>query len=347
MRAAVFHAPGAPLTIEDVSDPTPGPAELLLNVKACGICGTDLHWSDRKVDDGGWRALDPGTIMGHEFAGEIVEVGRSLKGQYRVGERVVAQPFIGCGACAHCLAGRAYRCPKVNMRATETLTGAYAEYTRIGAHETLRLPDNMGFREGALVEPLAVGLNAVRKAALQPGDAVLIVGAGPVGLAVALWCRFFGASHVVVSDLVRERAEQVGRFGATAVIDASHEDVRAAAERICGRPPPVIFDCVGVPGTLQLAVNYADFDARIVVVGLCMSADTFAPATAITKELQMSFAFVYQKQDFATVIELIGRERIDPSGMVSGCVGFDGFPDAFESLKTPGEALKILLEPGA
>ncbi len=108
MRAAVFHAPGAPLTIEDVPDPTPGPAELLLGVKACGICGTDLHWSDRKADDGGWRALDAGTVMGHEFAGEIVEVGRDLKGEYRIGERVVAQPFIGCGQCSHCLTGRAY-----------------------------------------------------------------------------------------------------------------------------------------------------------------------------------------------------------------------------------------------
>ena len=347
MRAAVYHAPGAPLTIEDVPDPTPGPAELLLGVKACGICGTDLHWSDRKADDGGWRALDAGTVMGHEFAGEIVEVGRDLKGEYRIGERVVVQPFIGCGQCSHCLTGRAYRCPSVKMRATQTLTGAYADYTRIGVHETLRLPDNMAFREGALVEPLAVGLNAVRKAALQPGDAVLIVGAGPVGLAVALWCRFFGASHVVVSDLVRERAEQVARFGGTAVIAASQEDVRSAAERICGAPPAVIFDCVGVPGTLQLVVDYAHFDARIVVVGLCMSADRFAPATAITKELQISFAFVYQKQDFATVIDLIGRERIDPSGMISQCVGFDSFPSAFESLKTPSESLKSLLEPDA
>lgn len=347
MRAAVFNAPGQPLTIEEVPTPAPGADELLLGVKACGICGTDLHWSEREVDDGGWRALDAGTIMGHEFAGEIVEVGKNLKGHYSVGERVVAQPFIGCGKCTYCMAGRAYRCPSVNMRATEHLTGAYAEFTRIGAHETLRLPDNMGFREGALVEPLAVGLNAVRQANLSAGDAVLIVGAGPVGLAVALWCRFFGASHVVVSDLVAERAEKVTQFGATAIIDASREDVRSSAERICGYPPNVIFDCVGVPGTLQMVVDYAHFDARIVIVGLCMSSDTFAPATAITKELRMSFAFVYQKQDFATVIDLVNRERIDPSAMISSCVGFDAFSAAFESLKSPGESLKIVLEPDA
>jgi (R,R)-butanediol dehydrogenase/meso-butanediol dehydrogenase/diacetyl reductase len=345
MKAAVFKAPGAPLVIEDVPDPTPGPADLILKVRACGICGTDLHWSESRDGSAGWRALDPNTVMGHEFAGEVAEVGSDLRGQWRVGERVCAQPFFGCGRCAHCVAGRAYRCAEVTMRATAELTGAYAEYTRVGATSALRLPEAVSYHEGALVEPLAVGLNAVRKARLEPGDTVLIVGAGPVGISVAMWCRFFGARHVVVSDLIGQRAERAGAFGATGAIDASREDVHSRVEQLTGGQPQVVFDCVGVPGSLQLAIDYAPFDARVVIVGLCMAADRFYPAKAITKELDLSFVFVYRKRDFEIVIDLLGRERIDAGGLVTDRVGFDRFCQAFEALKKPSDQIKVMLEP--
>src|SRR5919106_566728 len=211
MKAAVFKAPGTPLVIENVPEPRPGPTDLILKVRACGICGTDLHWSESKDGSAGWRALAPETVMGHEFAGEVVEVGSGLRGQWKIGERVTAQP------------------------------GAYAEYTRVGASTTLRLPEGVSFAEAALVEPLAVGLNAVRKARLKPGDAVLIVGAGPVGISVALWCRFFGARHIVVSDLVGVRAERAVDFGATAAVDASREDVPARVRQLTGGPAQGVF----------------------------------------------------------------------------------------------------------
>ncbi|MGH6903659.1 MAG: zinc-dependent alcohol dehydrogenase, partial [Geminicoccaceae bacterium] len=273
MKAAVFKAPGAPLVIEDVPEPRPGPTDLILKVRACGICGTDLHWSESRDGSAGWRALAPETVMGHEFAGEVVEVGSGLRGRWRVGERVTAQPFIGCGHCPDCLAGRAFRCPSGAMRASAELPGAYAEYTRVGAATTLRLPESVSFAEGALVEPLAVGLNAVSKARLEAGDTALIVGAGPVGIAVALWCHFFGARHIVVSDLVGARSERAIAFGATAAIDASREDVSARVRQLSGGPPQVVFDCAGVPGSIQLAIDYAPHDARVVIVGLCMVAD--------------------------------------------------------------------------
>lgn len=345
MKAAVFKVPGAPLVIEDVPEPRPGPTDLILKVRACGICGTDLHWSERKDGSAGWRALEPETVMGHEFAGEVVEVGSGLRGRWKVGERVTAQPFIGCGQCPDCLAGRAFRCPSGTMRASAELPGAYAEYTRVGASTTLRLPDAVSFAEGALVEPLAVGLNAVGKARLEAGDVVLIVGAGPVGIAVALWCRFFGARHIVISDLVGARAERATGFGATAAIDASREDVASRVRQLTGGPPQVVFDCVGVPGSFQLAIDYAPHDARVVIVGLCMAADTFFPAKALTKELDLSFAFIYKKRDFEIVIDLLGRGRIEPGGMVTDGVGFDSFCDAFEALKRPSDQIKVMLEP--
>jgi len=345
MKAAVFKAPGTPLAIEDVPDPTPGPNEMVLKVRASGICGTDLHWSECRDHAEGWRVLAPEAVMGHEFAGEVVEVGRDLRGQWRAGERVCAQPFISCGSCAPCLAGRGYRCSEVATRASPALAGAYAEYARIGAHSTIRLPEAVSFQEGALVEPLAVGLNAVGKARLEPGDTVLIVGAGPVGISVAMWSRFFGARHVVVSDLIAERAERASAFGATGAIDSSREDVQERLEQLTGGPARVVFDCVGVPGSLQAAIDYAPCDGHVVVVGLCMAADRVFPARAITKELDLTFVYVYRKRDFEIVVDLLGRERIDVRGLVTDRVGFDRFSQTFEALKKPSDQIKVMLEP--
>ena len=345
MKAAVFKAPGVPLAIERVADPEPGPDDLILKVHACGICGTDLHWSDNTDTSVGWRRLAAGAVMGHEFAGEVVEVGRAARATWKLGDRVTAQPFIGCGTCDACRDGRAYRCAEVQTRASPALAGAYAEYTRVGAGATLRLPESVSFDEGALVEPLAVGLNAVDKARLEPGDAVLVVGAGPVGLSVALWCRFFGARHVIVSDLVGVRAERAASFGATASIDASREDVISRVHAISGGAPRVIFDCAGVPGSLRTVIDYAPFDAHVVVVGLCMAADSVYPTKALTKELALSFAFVYRRRHFDIVLDLLGRHRIDTAALVTGHVGFDAFPDAFQALKTPSEQIKVMLAP--
>jgi (R,R)-butanediol dehydrogenase/meso-butanediol dehydrogenase/diacetyl reductase len=346
MKAAVFKTHGASLVIEDVPDPEPGPHDLVLKVKACGICGTDLHWSEHTVEDVGWRVLDPNTIMGHEFAGEVVEVGKEARGDWRVGDRVCAQPWIGCGTCDACRAGRGYLCSSISLRASADVSGAYAEFTRIGSTETLRLPDSVSFQEGAMVEPLAVGLNSVRRAGLVSGDTVLIVGAGPVGLSVALWCRFFGARHVIVSDLVAARAEGAAAMGATAAIDASTEDVTAAVERIAGSGPRVVFDCVGVRGSLQHSIDLAPHDARIMVVGLCMAQDHIFPAKALTKELDIGFVFVYHRADFDMVVDMLGQGRIDALSMVTSSVGFDAFPDAFDDLKAgPTDQIKVMLEP--
>ncbi|MED5396438.1 MAG: zinc-binding dehydrogenase, partial [Pseudomonadota bacterium] len=254
-------------------------------------------------------------------------------------------PFIGCGRCSACRAGRSYRCSTVITRAGPELTGAYAEYTRVGVAETLKLPDNVSFHEGALVEPLAVGLNAVKRAGLEAGGSVLVIGAGPVGLSVALWCRFFGARDVIVSDLVEARAFRCVEFGATAAVDATNEDVQRRFQEIAGRPPAVVFDCVGVPGSLQLSIDQAPTDAHLVVVGLCMAQDAFFPAKAIVKELHITFAFVYSKADFQFVIDMLGSERIPVDALVTSVVGLDDFPNKFEAMRTPSADLKVMLEP--
>ena len=346
MRAAVFHRCGLPLQIENIPDPEPGPDELILRVCACGICGTDLHWSDIDPEQSEWRPLMPGTVMGHEFAGEVVEIGREARGNWKVGDRVCAMPQLGCGSCPDCMAGRPHRCPHAETRGSAKMTGAYAEYTRIGTQETLALPDHVSYREGALVEPLAVGLHATRRAQLQAGDRVLIVGGGPVGLSIALWCRFFGARHIIVSDLAKDRAQGAARFGATDAIDASTDDVGERFRQLAGTDPTIVFDAVGVPGSMQTAIDLVPNNGRVVVVGLCMSRDVFNPAGALIKEIDITFCFVYDKSDFEFVIDMLAQGRIDATAFVTHSVGFDQFPDAFEALKTPTDQLKVMLEPG-
>jgi (R,R)-butanediol dehydrogenase / meso-butanediol dehydrogenase / diacetyl reductase len=344
VQAAIFHGAGKPLTIETVPDPAPGPGELVLKVEACGICGSDLHMADIH-DGGGMPALPAGTVMGHEFAGEVVAIGSELKERWQLGTRVTAMPLIGCGKCLACLSGKGLRCATGKGIGLGASPGAYAEYIRVGGYESFRLPEQVDYQAGAMVEPLAVGLHAVNVARLQPGDSVLVMGAGPIGLAVATWCRFFGARHVVVSDLVKSRLDRASDFGATGCIEADREDVAQRVVELAGEAPPIVFDCVGVPGSQQLAMHYAPVDGRVVVVGVCMKLDHLLPIMAIGKELQINYVLAYRHQDFAFTIQMLAAGRIDPQPMLSGIVGFEGFPAAFEALKTSKQECKVLLHP--
>ncbi|MSR14797.1 MAG: alcohol dehydrogenase [Gammaproteobacteria bacterium] len=339
MRAAVFRAAGEPLAIEPVAGPSLGIGELLIAVKCCGICGSDLHMAELHSPAGGMSPLPRGSVMGHEFTGEIVEVSPQAAASWRVGERVTALPYIACGGCHACLAGQGYRCAQVRYTGIGNLPGGYAEFLRIGAAETLRLPDGVDWQRGALVEPMAVGLHAVNAARLVAGDAVLVLGAGPIGLATALWCRYFGARHVIVCDKVPER------LGATATIAIDREEVVGRFKRIAGTRPAVVFECVGVPGMQQLAMDYAPAGGRIIIVGVCMATDHIEPVKAISKELTVNYVFMYRRQDFELAIDLLDRERIDPSAMLTATVGFDAFPGVFESLKTDKRACKVMLTP--
>lgn len=345
MRAAIFQGVGRPLAIETLPDPEPGPAELVLAVRDCGICGSDLHLTEIAETSGGMAPLPVGAVLGHEFAGEVAAVGRAVAGRFRPGDRVTALPYIACGSCAACLAGQGHRCAAVVSAGLGKLAGAYAEYVRVGVHETLPLPPEVDDRTGAMVEPLAVGLHAVDRAGLRPGDAALVIGAGPIGLAVSLWARFLGAGEVIVSDLSAARLERAVRMGATAVVDAGREDVVAAVKRRCGRRADVVLDCAGVPGSQQLAMDYAGTNGRIVVVGVCMQADRVLPVKAITKELEVRYVFGYGRRDFAFTIDMLARGRIDPSAMLSDTVGWEAFPAAFEALRTDKSRIKVMLEP--
>lgn len=334
MRAAVMDEVGRPLRLEELDDPTPDADQLVLRVLACGICGSDLHLSD--------VAVPPGRVMGHEFAGEVAAVGPDVD-RWREGDLAVGFPVSGCGRCAECLVGNASKCPQTLQLGLQ-LPGAYAEYVAVGAGEAFRL-DGLDHRQGALVEPMAVALHALERTELEAGEPVLVLGAGPVGVAVALWARQLGARHVVVTDPLAHRRELAEAVGATATVDPTSEDVRSAFERVTGTPPTAVIECVGVPGLIQHASDVAATDGRVTIVGVCMQPDSLFPLTAVLKELTLQFVLYYRKADFATTIALLADGRLDPMPLVTGTVDLDGFPDRFEALKHPTTDCKVLLEP--
>jgi (R,R)-butanediol dehydrogenase/meso-butanediol dehydrogenase/diacetyl reductase len=345
MRAAVFEAPGLPLVVRDVAEPAPGPLDLVLRVRACGICGSDLHLAH---EPGGLfgRPPPPGTVMGHEFIGEVVACGSDVVG-WGIGERVVAMPVFACGACRACREGRPLDCRAANFIGLGGARGGFAEYLVVPNRLSHRVPDGLPDAVAALVEPMAVALHAMRLARLQPDDVVLVVGAGPVGIAITLWCRHFGVAELVISDVVAERAMRGKRLGANAWIDAARDDTQAWFRAHGGRRPDVVFDAAGGTNGTQRCIDFAAARGRIVVVAVHCQPSPIATMTAFMKELTLVFAKAYTEDEFREALEVLAKGEIDPGSMITQTVGFAGFPAAFQALSTPQGQCKILLDPVA
>lgn len=342
MRAACFNETGKPFEIQTVPDPKPGPGEVVLAVRGCGICGSDLHVTEL----GG--AVPHGAIMGHEFAGEIVAVGKGAAGSdgpWREGDRVCTMPGISCGTCRRCVAGDVMGCAKLRMTGFGDIGGGYAEYAIGGERMTFRLPDNISSSDGATVEPLAVGLHAVDKAGLEAGEDVLIVGAGPVGLACSIWAKLLGAREVVVSDYSAHRREMALAYGATAAIDPSSEDLGPAYQRITRRSPMLAIECVGRPDVVHDISLIVDRGARILSAGMCMARDNFMPIVFGTKELSIQFVSYYTHQNYQLTVDMLAAERIDPLPMITDRISLDALPAAFEALRKPSTECKVVVQP--
>lgn len=341
MRAAVFQSEGQPLKLEDRQTPTANPGDLVLKVAYCGICGSDLHATEPSP-----FLLESGTVLGHEFSGTVV---RSEAEGFAPGDSVVALPLQECDDCrpsgTGCRDGLGILCPKnriIGMSAA--VPGAYAEYVRVPAHQAVKIPPGLDPRLAALTEPFAVGLHAVRAAGALLGCRVLVIGAGPIGLAVTLFARASGARAVVVSEPSPARRRQAETSGATA-IDPAQESPAAACARIAGGPPDVIFECVGVRGVLRQAIDTAPLLGRIVVVGVCRQEDTILPRVAIRKELSIRFVLGYDRREFEMVLGMLADGRIQADHLITGVIGLDDLPATFEALRHPGPHAKVLIDP--
>ena len=321
MKAAVFHQPGQPLSIQDIPTPTISSREMLVKVSHCGICGTDIHASK----EGPFMA-PPETVFGHEFTGEIVSIGDDLvDGTFSVGDRITSLPFIedktiGLGA----------------------ISGAYSEYVKVGYDLVVKLPEGLSNHDGALVEPLAVGLHSVKMAGEIREKSVLIIGAGPIGLTCALWARFFGAKHVVISEMAPARLAMAEAFGFTLFVDPKG-DVGAQFAALTDSTPEIQFECVGARGIMQACIERAPKQGLIMGIGVCDHPDTIVPLMAFGKELRIQWAVGYDKTDFEFCIEMMEQGRIDPRPMVTDVISLEEVPSAFEALKTPSDQCKVLI----
>jgi (R,R)-butanediol dehydrogenase/meso-butanediol dehydrogenase/diacetyl reductase len=327
MRAAVVGADGS-MTVEQVEDPTPGPGELLLRVSGCGICGSDLKARP---------AMAGGSVMGHEFCGEVVGVGPQVSGDWREGMRAAVLPVFSCGRCAWCVAGEVAHCESARLVGLGGSPGGFAELALASAALSFAVPESIPEAYGALVEPFSVGLHTARAARIAPGNSVLVLGAGSVGLTTIRWAKEMGAKDIVVADPVAGRRELSGQFGATAVIDPSQEDL--------GRDYDVVIECVGKPGLLNTAVAAAAIKGRIVIAGVCAETDPFLPIAALLKELTVSFAVYYLPEEFRRVIEAFTSGSLDPGPLIAGTVPLEGINGAFEGAAASTTHGKVLVDP--
>jgi threonine dehydrogenase-like Zn-dependent dehydrogenase len=333
MRAIVFKAEGQPLGIEDRQTPVAQSGDIVLKVAYCGICGSDLHATEPSP-----TPLEPGTVLGHEYAGIVTQSASPL---FSAGDRVIGLPLRECEDCrpsgTGCRDRLGIHCPRnriIGLAASES--GAYAEYLAMPAHHAIKVPDGLDLRLAALTEPLAVGLHAVQAAGSLLGARVLVVGAGPIGLAVILFARAAGAREIVVAEPGAGRRALAVRLGAKGV-----ESADAAAN------PAFIFECVGVPGVLAQCMRVAPLHGRIIVVGVCRVEDRVMPRVAIRKELLLQFVLGYTREEFAMVLAMLASGQIDAAPLITGVIGLDAVPSTFEALRRPGSHAKVLIDPSA
>ena len=347
MRACVLRD-GA-LVVCDVEDPRPAFGQLLVRILACGICGSDLHFvrhapqmvamTDEMRPTMGGQALTMAPIdlgrdivMGHEFCGEVLELGPDTVGP-KPGTRVVSVPALIAADGVHQLAYN------------NTYPGGYAESMLLSAPLVLPVPNGLDSQSAALTEPLAVGVHAVARAGATPRDGAVVVGCGPVGLAVIAALRMAGVESIVASDFSPARRAVALTMGASEVVDPRSEGVVDAWRRVDGRRPLLAFEAVGVPGMLQQLLHDLPPATRVTVVGVCMEPDEIRPFYAIAKELSLHFALAYGTDEFANALRAIAEGAAEVSPMVTGTVDLDGVPGAFEALDRPDEHVKILVEP--
>ncbi len=344
MRAMLFR--NNQLAVADVEQPKPGAGQVLAKVRACGICGSDLHfarYADQMIAAG--RAanngigstidLERGVVMGHEFIGEVVEAGPGAE-QWDAGTRVVSMPVLVDPTAPRGHHGIGY--------STE-YPGAYGEYVLMSAPLLLQVPHHVTDEAAATTEPCAVGLHAVREAKLQAGDNVLVMGAGPIGLMTLLWLKREGVRHVTVSEFAPPRQELARRLGADQVVNPLEENLADRFAAAAGGPPDVVFECVGVGGTLEQAMELVKPRGRVIVVGVCMTDDSIKPLVAINKHLTLQFVLGYTPQEFAESLAAIADGSVDTTPLVTRTVSLDELPNAFRSLSDPTECKVVLTFP--
>lgn len=367
------------LEVVDLPTPTPAEGQLLLQVQRCGICGSDLHarhHSDQLADvaaemgyDGIMRPAQR-VVFGHEFCGEVLDHGPRTRTTPRAGTRVVAVPLLRGGGQVH----------PIGLSAAAP--GGYAEHLVVQQSLALPVPNGLSTELAALTEPMAVARHAVRRSEVRHRDVAIVIGCGPIGLAVICMLKAHRVRTVIAADFSPGRRALATACGADVVVDpagdtpypAGHGHLHSAADALglalgtvdklhklrlpwwhvwraaeaTGKAVPkrpVIFECVGVPGIIDGIITGAPLFSRVVVVGVCMDPDRIRPAMAINKEIDLRFVLGYTPLEFRDTLHLLADGKLHAAPLITGTVGLAGVAGAFDALGDPETHAKILIDP--
>ncbi len=331
MREAILEGKRK-FVVRDAPEPVLGEGELLIKVQYCGICGSDLHTFIEGVN----------IRHGHEFSGDIVEVGAGVRG-WEVGDRVTAESSSSCGECYWCKRGEMGLCENFLVTWNQ-IPGAFATHTKAEYHRLHKLPPEISYEEAVLVEPAAVALHAIRSSNMEAGDVVAVLGLGPIGQLVARLAKVSGAIAVYATEASQSRLELAG--GAVdEVIDVNVADpVARILELTGGRGPDVVFECAGAISTTQQAVALVRKGGTVVIAGVCLHpVETFV-SNIILRELTLKGSMLFHSAEFATALRLIRDKRIDVAPLITSVMPLDDINEAFE-MAVRGEGGKILIKP--
>ncbi|CAB4783177.1 unannotated protein [freshwater metagenome] len=347
MRAAVMR--DWSLRVDDIPEPVMGGGQVLAKVLACGICGSDLHMlvhgeESRRLsaEMAEGQAPNPGspimfephhdTVMGHEFCCEVLDVGPGVN-NLKQGDIVVSFPVTFDEQGVH------------GIGFSNKYPGGYSERIVINEMMSIKVPNGLSAELAAMTEPLAVGVHAVEKSRIAQGDAAVIIGLGPVGLACIAELKMRGIGPIIGADFSPRRRALAELLGADVVVDPREVPAIEAWRKIDGKKPLVIFEAVGVPGMIEQAMRMAPKDSRILIVGACMQEDHMHPMLGIGKELSLQFVLGYSPTEFGNALTAIAEGKVDLSPLITGRVGIDGVPQAFKDLGDPEQHAKILVMP--
>jgi threonine dehydrogenase-like Zn-dependent dehydrogenase len=347
MRALVFRGPWD-IAVEERPDPEVGPGDVLVEIVATGICGSDLHGY---TGENGRRF--PGQVMGHETVGRIRDVGSQAQAklsetgtQAAPGTLVTVEPVLACGTCDACRSGNDHRCAQRQIIGVEpSISSAFADLMVVPAANVVPLPDDMPAEYGALVEPLAVGRHAAVRGRCGPGDAVFVVGGGPIGQASALAARRLGADAVVVSEPDARRRALLADIGVPAV-DPTAGKIADAVRQVLGRPATLALDAVGSGRSLADALQATDMGASVVLVGMQEPQLALHAYSISIEERTLIGSYCYPAKDFRDTAEWVATAPPELARLIEDRVGWDGAPDAFRALaKGENPASKVLVLP--
>ncbi len=344
MKAVMMYDVGD-LRVEQIPRPEiTSPGQALVRIEAIGICGSDVHYYQHgRIGD---CVVTGPMILGHEAAGEVIEVGEEVAGLV-AGDKVAIEPGRTCRRCEFCKSGRYNLCPDVIFLGTPPIDGAFCEYLVWPADFLFKLPDNMSVEEGAMMEPLAVGIHGARRMEVKAGDSVAVLGAGPIGLCALQAAQIHGASTIIVTDVIPLRLRAAEKLGATHILNASEVEVEATIMELTdGRGVDVAFECVGTAATVAQAIKVTRSGGKVQLVGVGPATiDDFPVWEFIIKELDMSGLFRYANC-YPPCLAVTASGQVDVKSLITHRFSLAETPEAMQwVIDHKDEVIKAVIMP--